>query len=242
MDVVFHQVEVGPMANYNYLVGHGGQAAVVDPAWEVDALLDLAGREGLAVTRVLLTHTHPDHIGGDYFGTRIPGLAALVEANRSRLPALLEANRSRLPRGMETTVYVHPREAEAVKQLDWPATPPPVVETPDGAEIAWGELSIRCLHTPGHTPGSQCFLFNGRLITGDTLFIGACGRTDLPGGDPGQLYDSLTGVLALLPDETLVFPGHNYAPPAASTTIGGEKSTSPYFRFPNREAFIRAMG
>ena len=89
-----------------------------------------------------------------------------------------------------------------------------------------GEIGIRLLHTPGHTPGSQCFLVDGRLVAGDTLFLRGCGRTDLPGSDPAAMYDSLVNRLARLPDDTVVYPGHLYSP-EASAPLGETKRKNP---------------
>ena len=91
-----------------------------------------------------------------------------------------------------------------------------------------GMSRLSLLHTPGHTPGSQCFLAAGALVSGDTLFIGGCGRVDLPGSDPDAMYHSLTQVLAKLPTDTVLFPGHNYASKPVST-IGDEKTREPLF-------------
>jgi glyoxylase-like metal-dependent hydrolase (beta-lactamase superfamily II) len=96
------------------------------------------------------------------------------------------------------------------------------------------------MHTPGHTPGSQCFLMEDRLISGDTLFIGSCGRTDLPGSDPSEMYYSLTQRLGALPEHTVLFPGHNYGGP--SSTIGHEKRRNPFMQFTSLGSFLRAMG
>ncbi|MDH4120586.1 MAG: MBL fold metallo-hydrolase [Deltaproteobacteria bacterium] len=211
-DLVFHQLEVGPLQNYVYLVGSrsAGEALVVDPAWEVDTLVTLAEREGLSLTGVLLTHTHPDHMGGAFMGLRAEGLAELAARRPLR-------------------VYVHPDEANDPRRA-LQGSESTLELTPHGTVISLGDVQITCIHTPGHTPGGQCFLFQGRLITGDTLFIGACGRVDLPGGDGAVLHHSLTQVLAALPDNTLVYPGHNYAPPHTHSTIGREKASNPYMR------------
>ncbi len=104
-----------------------------------------------------------------------------------------------------------------------------------------GQLKVKFLHTPGHTPGSQCFLVGNALVSGDTLFIGSCGRVDLPGSNPEDMYRSLTQVLAALPDETLLFPGHNYADRPRST-IGDEKRTNMMLRFRNLHDFLAMMG
>jgi glyoxylase-like metal-dependent hydrolase (beta-lactamase superfamily II) len=114
------------------------------------------------------------------------------------------------------------------------------VKVKGGDDLDVGRLKITFVHTPGHTPGSQCFLVDGRLISGDTLFIRSCGRTDLPGSDPQEMYTSLTRRLGALPDETVVFPGHNYG--GTATTIGEEKRQNPMMRFPSMTDFLRAMG
>ena len=96
------------------------------------------------------------------------------------------------------------------------------------------------MHTPGHTPGSQCFLIDGRLVSGDTLFIGSCGRTDLPGSDPAEMYYSLTQRLSALPESTILLPGHNYG--GSSSTISAEKRGNPFMRYASLGDFLRVMG
>ena len=113
------------------------------------------------------------------------------------------------------------------------------VEGGDTTQI--GNLTIKFLHTPGHTPGSQCFLIDNNLISGDTLFIGSCGRVDLPGSDPEQMYYSLNRTLRNLDDDTVVFPGHAYSAEATST-IGNEKRHNMFMRFRSLEEFLSAMG
>jgi len=104
-----------------------------------------------------------------------------------------------------------------------------------------GKIPVRFLHTPGHTPGSQCFLVDGNVVSGDTLFIGACGRVDLPGSNPEDLYYSLKQKLSALPDDTVVYPGHNYATDSSST-IGAEKKSNVFMRFENLQQFLSMMG
>lgn len=111
----------------------------------------------------------------------------------------------------------------------------------DGEEITFGAERIRVIATPGHTPGSTCYLWRDRLLTGDTLLIGGCGRTDFQNGDAGALYDSITGRLFALPEDTLVYPGHDYKGRRVST-IGEEKSTNPRLAGRSREDFVRLMG
>jgi len=220
-DLIFKQILLGPMANFVYLIGSQKTraAALVDPAWDIDALVNAAAEEGLRITDVLVTHTHPDHVGGNLFGHEIEGVAQLLE----RVPA---------------RVHVHKTEAELFRAI--PRSE--IVPSDAQSELVLGELKIRFIHTPGHTPGSQCFLLNDRLVSGDTLFIGTCGRCDLPGSSPDQLYESLTQKLMKLDERTIVFPGHNYAPPASTTTIAAERDHNPFFNFPSKQAFLAAMG
>jgi hydroxyacylglutathione hydrolase len=104
-----------------------------------------------------------------------------------------------------------------------------------------GGVEIQLMHTPGHTPGSQCFLVENRVVSGDTLFIDACGRVDFPGGNPEQMYYSLTQKLMALPDEMILFPGHNYAP-LKHATLGEQKKSNPYLKFSSLKQFLGAMG
>jgi len=210
-------MELGPMQNFVYLVGDrtARECLVVDPAWEIDAILGAAEADGMRITGALVTHAHPDHVGGDLFGMDIPGVADLLE----RAPA---------------RVYASKAECQFL-----PGFGSDLVPVEAGAELTIGRLVLTFIHTPGHTPGSQCFYVDGRLISGDTLFIGGCGRTDLPGGDPTEMHRSLTQRLAKLPDDTVLLPGHNYGGP--SSTIGDEKRLNPFMRVELGD-FLRAVG
>src|SRR6266508_2986325 len=110
-----------------------------------------------------------------------------------------------------------------------------------GDEVRAGDVPIRLLHTPGHTPGSQCFLVDGRLVAGDTLFLEGCGRTDLPGGDAEAMYESITQRLAAVPDDTVLFPGHLYSP-EPSATMGETRRRNYVFRFSTRDAWLSMFG
>ena len=103
-----------------------------------------------------------------------------------------------------------------------------------------GDVEITLVHTPGHTPGSQCFLVQDRLVSGDTLFIGACGRVDLPNSSPEDMYDSLTNKLMRMNDNTILYPGHNYAHKPTST-IGEERQTNPFVQPVPLQEFLRFM-
>ena len=212
------QMELGPMQNFVYLVGDSEtrDCVVVDPAWEIDAILDTVAADGMRLRGALVTHTHQDHVGGHLFGFDIPGLEELLAKAAVK-------------------VYVHKAEREFLHGFG-----SDVVKVDGGDTVEVGRRAITFVHTPGHTPGSQCFLVDGRLISGDTLFIRSCGRTDLPGSDPEQMYYSLTRRLGALPDDTVVFPGHNYG--GTATTIGDEKRQNPVMRFTSVSAFLQAMG
>jgi glyoxylase-like metal-dependent hydrolase (beta-lactamase superfamily II) len=223
MNPYFKQLEVGPMQNYVYLLGDPTtrEAAVVDAAWDVDAIVDLAERDGYRITTDLVTHFHPDHLGGGLMGHQIAGAAELV----ARVPAKIVIHKAELP-------YVKRLTGLSASDL---------VPVEGGTDVAVGNLRVKILHTPGHTPGSQCFLVDDALVSGDTLFIGSCGRVDLPGSNPEDMYHSLTKVLGALPDSTVLFPGHNYADRPRST-IGDEKRRNVMMRFPTLDGFLRTMG
>lgn len=217
------QIEMGPMQNYVYVIAdtETRKALVVDPAWDVKALLAELDKEDLELTGALITHYHPDHIGGDFQGHHIEGVTELLAERPCKL-------------------YIHKAEAPYVrKQLG--LTPADYVACDGETTVEVGRIPVRLLHTPGHTPGSQCFLVGGHLVSGDTLFIGSCGRVDLPGSNPADLYYSLNQKLKRLPDETVLLPGHNYAP-ARTSTIGREKTSNPFMRFENVEDYLRTMG
>ncbi|HWQ70433.1 MAG TPA: MBL fold metallo-hydrolase, partial [Patescibacteria group bacterium] len=117
-----------------------------------------------------------------------------------------------------------------------------IMRVDHGDTLNLGDITVTIIHTPGHTPGSQCFLVRDRLVTGDTLFIGSCGRVDLPGSSPEQMYDSLTNRVMKLDDKTIVLPGHNYAAGRTSSSIGEERNKNPYVQCRSLAAFLRATG
>jgi glyoxylase-like metal-dependent hydrolase (beta-lactamase superfamily II) len=211
------------MANFVYVVGDDQQrkCMVVDPAWDVAGIVDFIDREELELTGALVTHYHPDHVGGEIFGHNIAGLEELLTIRPVK-------------------VHVNRIECEGVKQVTG-LSDSDFEEHSGGDLISIGDTVVQLLHTPGHTPGSQCFLAGSDLFSGDTLFIGGCGRVDLPGGNATQMYESLTQVLAKLPDDTRLFPGHDYAPTPTST-IGVEKRENQYLRMRSLEDWKRLMG
>jgi hydroxyacylglutathione hydrolase len=210
------------MVNFVYLIGDRstGECLLVDPAYAVDDLLAIAAGDGMTVSGVLATHYHPDHVGGSMMGFSIEGVAALLE---------------------RTSVPIHVQRDE----VPWVARSTGLSETElvahdPGDTVRVGEIDVQLVHTPGHTPGSQCFLVDGRLVAGDTLFLDGCGRTDLPGSDPEQMYFSLQR-LAALPDETIVFPGHRYSVPS-SATMAAVREDNYVFRPGTREQWLAMFG
>jgi glyoxylase-like metal-dependent hydrolase (beta-lactamase superfamily II) len=224
----FHQLPVGEMANLAYLLGSTTtrECLIVDPAWNVKGMLDQAEADGMKVVGALVTHYHQDHVGGSIFGMEIEGLPELMTRN-------------------PVPVHVNQQEAEGLRHVTG-VSESDLVRHEGGDVVELGGVKIRLMHTPGHTPGSQCFLVEtpqhaGCLVSGDTLFLGSCGRVDLPGGDPEALYESLHGQLGKLPDETLLYPGHLYAADPSST-IGEQKRTNPYLRVARLEDFLGFLG
>jgi hydroxyacylglutathione hydrolase len=216
----FKQLELGPMQNFVYLIGslETRKAAVVDAAWGIDEILRIAAQDDVEITHALVTHTHPDHVGGRFAGVEIEGVTELLGKCKAK-------------------VVVHKAEAEFLKSL----SASDLIKAESGDKLDVGGVEIQLLHTPGHTPGSQCFLVGNRIVSGDTLFIGSCGRVDLPGSNPEQMYHSLTQKLMALPEETVLFPGHNYSDRPIST-IGEQKQSNPYFQFRSLKEFLAAMG
>ncbi len=214
----------GQMANFVYLIGdrESRECVVVDPAWDVPGLLDAVERDGMKLVGALVTHYHPDEVGGDLFGHAIQGLAELA----ARAPV---------------RIYAQKEEVDGVCFVTGlSSTDVTGVESGDHLDV--GAARIQFIHTPGHTPGSQCFLVGGKsLVSGDTLFIGACGRVDLPGGDPEQMYESLTQKLAKLPDDVVLYPGHDYGD-RPSAPLGDEKRTNVFLKPRSLQDWLRLRG
>jgi glyoxylase-like metal-dependent hydrolase (beta-lactamase superfamily II) len=183
------------MVNFVYLIGdrETREAVAVDPAYAPDELVEILGADDMSLTGALVTHYHPDHVGGDLGGWSIAGAAELLAHP-----------------DVKAKLHVHADEAWGVKRVTG-CSDADLVQHQSGDVIDVGDVRITLVHTPGHTPGSQCFLVDGRLVSGDTLFLDGCGRTDLPGGDPEALYESLTRKLGTMPDDTVLFPGHMYS-------------------------------
>ena len=177
------------MVNFVYLVGdrETGEALIIDPAYGIDDLLGILAADGMRCVGALATHFHPDHVGGSLQGWSIEGITRLLEV----APVPIHVQADEVPWVERST---------GVGAAD-------LVAHAGGDVVQVGDIPITLVHTPGHTPGSQCFLVDGKLIAGDTLFLDGCGRTDFPGSDPAAMYESLMTRLARVPDDTVLYPG-----------------------------------
>ncbi len=210
------------MVNFVYAIGDRatGECVLVDPAYAVRELVEIVGADDMRVVGALATHYHPDHVGGSMMGYRIEGVRELLELQ-----------------GMK--IHVQEAEAAYVRKVTAVSESDLAVHEP-GDVVTVGAIPIELVHTPGHTPGSQCFLVEHRLVSGDTLFLDGCGRTDLPGSDPDAMYDSLQR-LARLPDDTIVYPGHRYSVPA-SGTMQAVRHNNIVYKPRNKEGWMMMFG
>jgi glyoxylase-like metal-dependent hydrolase (beta-lactamase superfamily II) len=210
------------MLNFVYLVGdrETGEAVAIDPAYAPGDVLDVLAADGMRLTGVLATHYHPDHVGGEMMGFSLAGIAELLER-------------------VEVPIHVQRDEANFVTAVT--GVSDSLAAHDSGDVVTVGSVPIELVHTPGHTPGSQCFLVDGKLIAGDTLFLEGCGRTDLPGGDPEQMYFSLTQRLGKVSDDTVLYPGHLYAPDP-SATMGETRARNYVFQPKSLDDWMRYFG
>jgi len=200
--------ELGPMENFVYLLHDhaSGRAAIVDPAWEVEQVIELAKQQDIEITDILLTHSHHDHINGI----------------------------DRVHQHFDARVHLLKPEASF-----WGAELAKPALHHGGDVLRLGESEIEILHTPGHTPGSACYKLGRHLIAGDTLFVFGCGRCDLSGGDPNQMYDTLRHLKHDLPGDTILHPGHNYSPAHPTSTLAEQAEGNPFMHFERREDFVK---
>jgi len=211
------------MVNFVYLVGdrEANEAVIVDPAYDPAGILNVLEADGMTCVGMLGTHYHADHVGGSMMGLQVAGAAEMLESQNIPL-------------------HIQAAEADFVKKVTGLGDDELVLHD-GGSQLEVGAITIDLLHTPGHTPGSQCFLVDNRLVAGDTLFLQGCGRTDLPGGDPELLYHSLTSVLSNVPDDAVLFPGHQYSP-APSATMGDTRAQNMVFAPKSAEQWMAMFG
>ena len=220
MDVAEDDRVAQQMVNFIYLIGdrETGEAVVIDPAYDPKALVDMAAADGMKLVGALATHFHADHVGGSLMGAaQVAGIAELLD---------------------EVQIPIHVQ----VDEVPWITRTTGVTEAhltthTSGDTVMVGEIPITLIHTPGHTPGSQCFLVDGCLVSGDTLFLDGCGRTDFPGSDPEQMYLSLTQRLAQVPDDAVLYPGHLYSE-KPSASMAETRSRNVVFRPESLEQWL----
>ena len=201
------------MQNFVYIIGDekSNDAAVVDAGWDVDKIIDISGKDSLKINKIILTHSHYDHV--------------------QKVTELIDKTKA--------DVYFHESEYGPIEK-HIKSNSAKIIKLKDNDELKVGKIKIKIIHTPGHTPGAICLHFDDKLITGDTLFVGAIGRTDLPGGNPIKLFESLQK-LKKIDDKVEVYPGHDYGGTKHST-IGNEKKNNPYFRCDTKEEFLKLIG
>jgi hydroxyacylglutathione hydrolase len=207
--LVFDSLETGPLMTNCYILGdsQSQEAAVVDPGGHVGAIRSALDRRGLSCKLIVNTHAHFDHVGGN---------AELKKATGAK-------------------ICIHPAEAPLLGHLaeqgrmfgvELTNSPPPDQLINEGDRLQVGALTLKVLHTPGHSPGSVCLVVEGQkmIIVGDLIFAGSIGRTDFPGGSFEALIEGVRQKIFPFPDDTKLFPGHGPA-----TTVGREKKTNPFF-------------
>jgi len=207
------------MVNFVYLVGdrETGEAVSIDAAYDIDGILATLAADDMTLVGNLATHYHADHVGGSLGGFPIQGIKELLD--RAPVP-----------------IHIQGDEAEWVAKSTGVGADDLVTHA-SGDTVMVGEIPITLIHTPGHTPGSQCFLVDGKLVAGDTLFLDGCGRTDLPGSNPEDMYLSLTQRLAQVPDEAVLYPGHLYSE-KPSATMAETRSRNVVFRPQSLEQWL----
>jgi hydroxyacylglutathione hydrolase len=205
------QMQVGHMAIFAYIVGdpESGEALVIDPAANCGGIIKVAQQNNLNIKYIINTHGHVDHISGNTEMKKKTGAQIIIHKDDAEL-----------------LVFTPPM---VFKMFGAEQSPPADITVNDGDLITVGGLSLKVIHTPGHSPGGMSLYTKGYVFTGDTLFVEAVGRTDLPGGSWPVMHRSITERLCTLPDDTKVLPGHNYGRMPTST-IGHEKMYNPYIR------------
>jgi hydroxyacylglutathione hydrolase len=198
------QIPVGQMANFTYIIADedNGDAAIIDPSWNLEKIFDALRKHSWKARYVINTHSHFDHVLGNERVAGVTG-AQIVQHENSQL----------------------------LKQIS----------VSEGDIIKVGDIPIRILHTPGHSLDSICLIIEGHFVfTGDTLFVGNCGRVDLPGSNPKEMYTTLFEKVAKLEESLIIYPGHDYGPYPIST-IGQEKRTNYVLRPRSLQDFLGFM-
>jgi len=208
MDI--EQMKVGFMDVFCYIVSCPvkKEALVIDPAGNEEDIVERINQNGLVLKYIVNTHGHADHTCGNEKMKDLTGAEIIMHEEDDRL-------------------FNTPEGQVMARQMGFALSPHADIFVKDGDEISVGDVTLKVIHTPGHSPGGICLLGDSNLFTGDTLFVGSIGRTDLPGASMSQFMNSINKRLLTLPIETIVWPGHDYGD-RPSSTIGVEKWSNPY--------------
>jgi glyoxylase-like metal-dependent hydrolase (beta-lactamase superfamily II) len=208
--MIIKQLELGTDKVFCYILAceATGRAVVIDPCGDENKILGIIEELHLEPLFIINTHCHPDHTCSNEVIKNATG-ASIIRHKADEL--LLQ----------------DPEAAEYFNRQGFSPSPPADKVVKDGDRFEFGNYSLKIIHTPGHSPGSICVYVDNNLFTGDSLFVGAAGRVDVPGGDFTTLMESLTDKIAVLPDETIIWPGHDYGD-TRTTTVGREKKENPY--------------
>ena len=209
--MLLKQLEVGNFSVFSYLVAgdSGGDGLVIDPAGDADRILALAGQQKINIKFIVNTHAHVDHVMGNEEMKQKTGAKIIIHEEDA--PLL-----TRIPQSMLMMFGGRP-------------SPPADQTVKDGDLIRVANLALKVLHTPGHSPGGMCLHLDNAIFTGDTLFVGGVGRTDLPGGSWPLMLQSIKTKILTLPDDTGIYPGHNYGY-APTSTVKNERLNNPFLR------------
>jgi glyoxylase-like metal-dependent hydrolase (beta-lactamase superfamily II) len=204
------QIPVGSMAVFCYLVydEETKEGILIDPAGNEEDLLELLRAKDIKLRYIVNTHGHADHTCGNEPIKKATGAGVVMHAT-------------------DDLFYQEPESKMFARSMGFSTPGPADIRVQNGDELSFGNLKMKFIHTPGHTQGACCILIEGNLFTGDTLFVGAVGRTDLPGGSFEQLIQSLQNLVKTLPPDTVVWPGHDYGDRPRST-LRREAETNPY--------------
>ena len=208
--MIIKQIMLGEDQVFCYILAceRSGKAIIIDPCGEEDKLLAIIRELQLQPVYIVNTHCHPDHTCGNAITKEATGAEIVMH----------EA---------DIALLADPDAAEYFNRHGFAPSPAADIPVGDGDILNFGDCQAEIIHTPGHSPGSICLYTDGNLFTGDSLFVGAAGRVDVPGGDFNTLIESLSNKLATLPDETVIWPGHDYGE-SKTSTIGREKQENPY--------------